>query len=66
VNQAVLALQNMRGSTSYIETLRENLDDAQRRAILEVIDDVIDADGVEDGFETYLRTKFADLLGLKE
>ena len=66
MNQAVLALQNMRGSTSYIETLRENLDDAQRRAILEVIDDVIDADGVEDGFETYLRTKFADLLGLKE
>ena len=64
VNQAKLAIANLRGTNKFAALLRDNLDEEKRRAILEVIDDVIMVDGVEDGFETYLRCKYADLLGL--
>ena len=66
VNQAKTILANLRGSTSSAELLHEHLSDEQKEAVLCVIDQVIDADGVEDGFEVYLRHKFRDLLGLPE
>ncbi|MBN8548270.1 MAG: TerB family tellurite resistance protein [Deltaproteobacteria bacterium] len=64
INQANLTLKNLRGSGRFANLLKDSLDQAQREVIMEVIEDVIAADGVEDGFETYLRHKFADLLGV--
>lgn len=64
INQANQTLKNLRGSGRFASTLKESLDANQRQTIMEVIEDVISADGVEDGFETYLRHKFADLLGV--
>ena len=43
-----------------------NLTVEQKRTVLTIVDDLIAADGVEDGFETYLRCKFADLLGVND
>jgi uncharacterized tellurite resistance protein B-like protein len=64
INQANQTLKNLRGSGRFASMLKENLDQTQRAAVMEVIEDVISADGVEDGFEIYLRHKFADLLGI--
>lgn len=66
VNQANTALSNLRGSSSYLKLLNENLSSDEKKAVLCIIDQVIGADGVEDGFEVYLRTKFKDMLGISE
>ena len=65
INRAQLVIQNLRGTSKFAELLRENLDLDQKKAILQVIDNVIDADDAEDGFETYLKHKFRDLLGFE-
>lgn len=65
VNQAKLVVENLRGTARFAELLRDNLDIDQRRAIMQTINNVIEADDSEDGFETYLRHKFLDLLGLE-
>ena len=64
INQANLTLKNLRGTGRFAGLLKDSLDQNHREVIMEVIEDVISADGVEDGFETYLRHKFADLLGV--
>ena len=65
VNQAQVALANLRGVDRFANLLKDNLNLAERKKVMEIIEDVIHADGVEDGFETYLRHKFADLLDLQ-
>lgn len=65
VNQAKQVMANMRGTSTFTTLLRENLTDELKHTVFEVIGDVIDADGVQDGFEIYLREKFAEALGLK-
>lgn len=65
VNQAVAKLKNLRGSAPELAILKEQLNDQQKQMVVKAIDDVIDADGVEDGFEVYMRAKFIDLLGLE-
>lgn len=62
INQANLILKNLRGTSKFAQLLRESLSTEERQLVMDVIDEVISADGVEDGFETYLRHKFADLL----
>lgn len=64
INQANLVLSNLRGTAKFSQLLQESLSEDEKRAVLEVIDEVIFADGVEDGFETYLRNKFMHALGL--
>ena len=64
VNRAQLALSNLRGTQNFAELLRENLSEEERKIVAEVIEDVIGADGVEDGFEQYLRLKYAKLLNI--
>jgi len=66
VNQAKVQLANMRGVSRFAATLTESLSKDERREIMEVIDEVIMADGEEDGFETYVRNKLKGLLGLQE
>ena len=64
VNRAQLALSNLRGTQSFADLLRENLSEDDRKIVAEIIEDVIRADGVEDGFEQYLRLKYAKLLDI--
>jgi len=66
VNQAKVELANMRGVARFATILKESLTIDERKEIMEVVEEVIMADGVEDGFETYLRNKFKNLLGLEE
>lgn len=65
VNQANLVLKNLRGTARFGELLKNHLSEAERMAIMEIIDDIISSDKKEDGFEVYLRHKIADLLQVK-
>lgn len=62
VNQAQTVLGNLRGTSRFAGLLKESLPEEERKAILEIIDDLIMADGQVDGYETYLRHKLAGLL----
>ncbi|MCB0353306.1 MAG: TerB family tellurite resistance protein [Bdellovibrionales bacterium] len=65
IHQAKSTLANLRGVSRFGELLNRNLDHEQKIAVMEVIEEVIQADGQEDGYETYLRHKFAGMLGIK-
>ncbi len=64
VQRAQQAIALLRGTTSFATLLRDNLPENERVTIMEVIEEVIAADGVEDGFEVYFRHKFSELLGV--
>ena len=64
INQATLNLAHLRGTGRFATLLKDNMTLEERQVVMEVIEEVIAADGVEDGFETYLRHKFSDLLGV--
>lgn len=66
MNRAKAQLSSMRGSSSAAEILRDSLDMASKRAIAQVIDNLIRCNGVVDGLEVYLRKRFRDILGLSE
>lgn len=65
INEANTLLAGLRGPTRFAELLREHLPPEQKVAIMDIIDQTIAADNTEDGFETYLRHKFAEMLGMK-
>ena len=65
VNQATQTLRNLRGTSQFGSLLKENLDEETKTAIMEIIDEVIHADGVVEGFELYFRHKIAGFLGIK-
>lgn len=65
VNQATLVLTNLRGTNRFVELLKDNLDPEEKEMAIQIIDEIIMADGVEDGFETYLRAKFISMLGVE-
>ncbi len=62
VHEAKLAIANMRGTDKFVELLRDNLQPEQRKLILDLIDEVIRADGVEDDYEIFLRARFTRML----
>lgn len=64
VNQATQVLRNLRGTGQFAAQLKENLTEESRMAIMEVIEDIIHADGVIEGFEVYFKHKISDMLGL--
>ncbi len=64
VNQSTQVLRNLRGTSTFATLLKDNLSEEERFAIMEVIEDMINADGVVDGFEVYLRHKISSLLGV--
>jgi uncharacterized tellurite resistance protein B-like protein len=66
VNQAQNVLRSMRGVQRFGDLLKENLSMDERRAVMEIIDDVINADGEVDGYEVFLRNKFKNLLGVQD
>jgi len=66
MNRAKAQLSSMRGSSSSAEILRDSLDAASKRAIAQVIDNLIRCNGVVDGVEIYLRKRFRDILGIPE
>lgn len=64
VNQANTIMNNLRGTSRYAALLRDNLDLDEKKVLMETVDELIFSDGEEGGFERYLRTKLADLLGV--
>ncbi|MCB0328125.1 MAG: TerB family tellurite resistance protein [Bdellovibrionales bacterium] len=64
VNQAQNVLRNMRGIGRFGATLKDNLSLDERETVMDVIEEVIAADGVEDDYEIFLRQKLKGLLGL--
>lgn len=66
IAQANQVLASMRGVDRFATLLKEQIDIEKRQQIMQVIDNVIAADGREDDFEIYLKHKFAFLLGLEE
>ncbi len=66
ISQANQILASMRGVDRFATLLKEQIDVEKRKQIMQVIDNVIAADGHEDDFEIYLKHKFKFLLGLEE
>jgi uncharacterized tellurite resistance protein B-like protein len=66
ISQANQIIASMRGVDRFATLLKEQVDGETRKQIMEVIQNVISADGVEDDFEIYLKHKFRFLLGLEE
>lgn len=62
ITQAKNTLKNLRGISRFAELLKSELSLEERENILEIIEDVINADGEVDGFETYFKHKIAKLL----
>jgi len=66
VNEAQQYLANLRGVDRYAQILKEELNDSEKAMLMDVIDELTAADGKEDGFEIYLRSKVAKKLGMSE
>jgi uncharacterized tellurite resistance protein B-like protein len=64
INEAVTVLKNLRSTAEYALRLREHLSRDDLMLVGRCIDDVMDADGVQDGFEIYHRRRFRELLGI--
>lgn len=64
ISQANQILAGMRGVDKFATLLKETLDEEKREQVLEVIKNVIAADGKVDDMEVYLQHKFQSLLGL--
>lgn len=64
VTRAQTFLARNNGIESYVKLLRDNLPEDARRAIQREIEEIVRADGVEDGFERYFALKYEKLLGL--
>lgn len=66
MSRAKAQLSSMRGASTAAELLRDSLDMPSRRAIAQVIDNLIRCNGVVDHMEVYLRKRFRDILGVAE
>lgn len=66
INQASTVLAGPRGTSHFAETLSKSLSDDQKKEVIDIIDELISADGRVDGFEVYLRQKYLRLLGVSE
>ena len=64
INQAGVILSGPLGTSHFAETLSKSLNNDQKQQVMEVVNDLIAADGREDGYETYLRQKYLRLLGI--
>jgi hypothetical protein len=64
--RAKAQLSSMRSSSAQAEALRDALDPASKRAIAQVIDNLIRCNGVVDSVEIYLRKRFREILGITE
>ncbi|NMC64454.1 MAG: hypothetical protein GYA55_14915 [SAR324 cluster bacterium] len=65
VNQSRQILESLRGTNKYTNMLRDNLNNTEKKEILAIIDDLIAADGKEDPFEVYMKSRIAKALGFE-
>ncbi|HMO19069.1 MAG TPA: TerB family tellurite resistance protein [Oligoflexia bacterium] len=59
-------ISNMRSTEAFAEFLSKELDLEERRRLLNTLTGLIKSDGIEDGFELYLKSRFSKLLDLDE
>lgn len=65
VNQSRQILDSLRGTSKYTTMLRDGLSDTEKKEILSIIDDLVAADGKEDPFEVYMKSRIAKALGFE-
>lgn len=65
INQATLILKNLRGTSKFTEQIKTTLSTQERQKVMQIVDEVISADGFEDGYETYLRQRIGENLGIE-
>jgi uncharacterized tellurite resistance protein B-like protein len=66
MNRAKANLSSMRGSSEHVEMLRDSLDVHAKRAVAQIMDNLIRCNGVVTGGEVYLRKRFREILGVPE
>jgi len=66
MNRAKAQLSSMRGSSEHAEILRDSLDISAKRAVAQVIDNLIRCNGVVTGGEVYLRKRFREIMEIPE
>lgn len=66
MHQAQNTLRSLRGSSSFATALKEQLDEPMKIFLMNVMDDVIRADGKNSDMETYHKNRFRMLLGLPD
>ena len=66
MSRAKANLTSMRGSSEHAEILRDSLDGGAKRALAQVMDNLIRCNGVVTGGEVYLRKRFREILGIQE
>ncbi len=64
VAQARAHLSTGRGASSYAEFAKNSFSLEQRQQIFQMIQGMVAADAITDGFETYLEQRFKSSLGL--
>lgn len=64
IQRANIAIQGLRGTDNFAKLIRESLPQEKREDVMKLIDELIAADGVLDGFELLLRRRYAQLLGI--
>lgn len=66
MSRAKANLSSMRGSSEHVEVLRDSLDAGAKRAVAQVMDNLIRCNGVVTPGEVYLRKRFREILGIEE
>ena len=66
VNQANQIISSMRSTQTFLDSVKESLSREDKLIVMELIEEIIQADGKVDDFEIYLREKFRDALGLTQ
>lgn len=66
IREARAYLQSPMTTSHFTALLREHVSDKGRQAILSVVDEVVEADGILEGVELYVRNKFVRQLGLSD
>lgn len=64
IQKANMAMQGLRGTDNFAKLVRDSLPQDKREEIMRLIDSLIAADGVLDGYELLLRRRYAQLLGV--
>ena len=66
MSRAKANLSSMRGSSEHVGILKNSLDEGTKRAVAQIMDNLIRCDGVVTSGEIYLRKRFRELLGIQE
>jgi uncharacterized tellurite resistance protein B-like protein len=65
INRALLTLKQLRGTVPYVELLRDVLSDFQKENFIDILKEMMTADGVIDPFEVYHLNRIVSIISTK-